>query len=89
MPTTPFGNPRIIMYFFARLEHAVAGEFAMHGECGHCRHTAPLDAAAIAGRVSPRMKLRDLERKLRCSDCGRRGGCEIVRTFPDGRPYST
>ena len=42
--------------------------------CPHCRHRAAIDHAHLGRGHPPYTRLADLEMKLRCRLCGRRGG---------------
>lgn len=42
--------------------------------CGGCRHRAVLDHTSLTHGRPNSMRLADLETKLRCRRCGRRGG---------------
>ena len=42
--------------------------------CDSCRHRATLDHASLTRGRPSSMRLTDLETRLRCQRCGRRGG---------------
>jgi hypothetical protein len=42
--------------------------------CGGCRHRAVIEHASVSRGRPGSTRLADLERKLRCRRCGRRGG---------------
>ena len=65
----PPGPPR---YAF-RLEDLRAWH-VVEAACPHCRHRAAIDHAHLGRGHPPYTRLADLEMKLRCRLCGRRGG---------------
>jgi len=47
---------------------------ALRALCHRCKHTATLYPATLAEKLGADRPITDVRRKLKCSDCGARGG---------------
>jgi hypothetical protein len=78
------GNPAQTPHGFTdppigtRLADFMQARVAVHVWC-RCGNKAPLDPAMLAKRFGELARLDQLERKLRCQDCGQRLGKFCIR----------
>ena len=58
--------------------------FQVTAVCIPCNHHRDLDMDALAKRISPETRVRQIARRLRCSKC-KSLGCDVL-VRPPGRP---
>jgi rubredoxin len=46
--------------------------------CPVCGYQASMEARALTERVSPKLKIEDIDARLRCTRCGARGQAQLI-----------
>ncbi len=60
-------------FYSLTLGHLVQPQAALVVSCGACRRTAQVDVLPLLVRLGPTFGVRELERRLTCEACGRKG----------------
>ena len=47
--------------------------------CPVCGHRASMEARALTERVSSKLRIEDIDARLRCTRCGARGQAQLIR----------
>jgi hypothetical protein len=72
-PGRPSGNGRHDLSDRSLADLATA-KVAFLAVCRRCRHRGLLYPAALAAKLGPVTSARDVPRRLKCSECGAKGG---------------
>lgn len=77
-PTSAAVPPATVVPFYAlRLRHLTAVKAELVDSCGACRRSASLRVLDLAYAHGPDTGVRELERRLQCQHCGRKGWATI------------
>lgn len=60
-------------FYSLTLGHLMQPQAALVVSCGACRRTARVDVMPMLVRLGPGYGVRELERRLKCEQCGRKG----------------
>ena len=63
----------VIPFYALELSHLVRPVARLVVSCGACRQTREADVLPIYHKLGPTFGVRELERRMTCSNCGRRG----------------
>jgi hypothetical protein len=66
-----------IPFYALRLSHLVAAKAQLVVTCGACRKERVAEVLPIYHRLGPMYGVRDLEKRLTCGQCGRRGWASV------------
>jgi hypothetical protein len=67
----------VIPFYALRLRHLTVAKAELVVSCGACRRSASLPVLDLAYAHGPDTGVRELERRLRCQHCGRKGWATI------------
>lgn len=68
-------------FYSLTLAHLVRPQAVLTVSCGACRRTAEVDVLPLLARLGPGYGVRELERRLTCENCKRRGWSMVTVTW--------